>query len=174
MPDKGKSTKGQLNPKKMYAVFRTATALAQHYVDHITVGGGRLGEKRLPLNQVYDPPWTCTYPACQYVAEDMHERVNHLSKEHMMPLLVDIKGKAARQDTLHADQLVQWWSVDHAIDVELCSDGLFLTRGKTDMQRGRRAVKQVEAATQPGAHPSDEDADGDTDTEVDWDQVLSN
>ncbi|CAO1620138.1 unnamed protein product [Sympodiomycopsis kandeliae] len=145
--------------KKMYAVFRTPIALAQHYQDHLTRSGRKLGGKHLPVNQSYDPAWPCTFPACLYTAKDLKERLNHLSKEHMIPLLVNGQGKAVLQGEFRDDvKQVKWWSTDEYQDVH----NLFLTRGKNDMQSGRRWVNaEIEA---------EQDAEGETDSEYEQEQ----
>lgn len=149
--------------KKAFAVFRTPTALAQHYQEHIVRGGGRLGEKRLPLNQSYDAadPWRCTYPACQFTATTLVQRVDHLSKEHMVPLLVDRRGQAVKQAVVGGGECggeatLHWWRADIA-EREPQSVDLFLTRGKTDMQRGRRAIKERERESGRGEEAGQDD-----------------
>ncbi|CAO1629762.1 unnamed protein product [Parajaminaea phylloscopi] len=127
------------NFRKAFAVHRSPNVLAQHYQDHLLRRTTVAGEsRRLPSDPLYDPPWRCTYPRCnEFEAADAVSRINHLSVEHGVPLLVDSDGIPQPKAQLQEGDILQQWTPDCLQQSETSAGLLFLTRGAAIM-KGRR------------------------------------
>lgn len=127
------------NYRKAFGVHRSPNALAQHYQDHLLRRTTAPGDTRqLPSNLVYPEGWRCTYPLCdKFTATSLVERVNHMSKSHGIPLLVDSSGAPQPRAQLQTDETLQQWTADNRYD-DTSTACLYLTRGSQLMKQMKR------------------------------------
>lgn len=119
---------------RAFCIHRRANGLAQHYQDHllrrVTLQGN--SHTRALVLDPYYPTWKCTYPRCDFEAADVVQRVNHLSVEHGIPLLVDYRGLPHPGEQVEEGHELKKWSVERM--EQPCSE-LFLTLGLQEMRK---------------------------------------